>query len=158
MAPYSLQSQHVEADLGSIPKYYEHGHGERFFFPVQSQPVTDSTLPDRYMPWKTRLLDDDRLSDKAPNLELALGGERKLLTLGIEPPLVSKIDHKVDEERILEEARRKKAEEDVSASLSLSLSFPFPEKDVDAKSELPSQRKHVNTTSSRLLFGKLRDN
>ncbi|XP_042063889.1 uncharacterized protein LOC121807688 isoform X1 [Salvia splendens] len=156
--PYSLQSQHVEADLGSIPKYYEHGHGERFFFPVQSQPVTDSTLPDGSIPWKTRLLDDDRLSDKAPNLELALGGERKLLTLGIESPLVSKIDHKVDEERILEETRRKKEEEDVSASLSLSLSFPFPEKDGDARRELASQRKHVNTTSSRLLFGKLRDN
>ncbi|KAL1550604.1 dentin sialophosphoprotein-like isoform X1 [Salvia divinorum] len=143
---YTLQSQHGESDLGSIPTYYEHGHGEKFFFPVQLQPPN---------PWKTHLLDDDGLSDKAPNLELALGAERKPQSLGIEPLFVtSKIEHKVHEERIL-----KKAEEDVSASLSLSLSFPFPEKEVDAKSEqqLLSQRKHVNS-SSRLLFGKLRDN
>ena len=113
---------------------------------MQSQPPN---------PWKTHLLDDDGLSDKAPNLELALGAERKPQSLGIEPLFLSKIDH----ERILEEARKKKAEEDVSASLSLSLSFPFPEKEVEAKSEpqLMSQRKHVNT-SSRFLFGKLRDN
>ncbi|XP_057774074.1 uncharacterized protein LOC130993263 isoform X2 [Salvia miltiorrhiza] len=157
---YALQSQHGEAGVGTVPKYYEHGHGERYFFPVQSQPVKGSTLTDGSMPWKRHLLDDDRLSDKAPNLELALGAEIKPLTLGIEPLLVSKIDHKVHEERILEEARKKKkAEEDVSASLSLSLSFPFPEKEVDARSEqqLMSQRKHVNT-SSRLLFGNLRDN
>ncbi|KAG6426633.1 hypothetical protein SASPL_110860 [Salvia splendens] len=147
---YALQSQDGESDLGSIPKYYEHGHGEKFFFPVQSQPPN---------PWKTHLLDDDGLSDKAPNLELALGAERKPQSLGIEPLFLRKIDRKLHDERILEEARKKKAEEDVSASLSLSLSFPFPEKEVEAKSEqqVLSQRKHVNT-SSRFLFGKLRDN
>lgn len=157
---YALESQHGEAGGRTIMKYYEHGEREEYLFPVQSQPVKGLPLPlaDGSMPWKTHVLDDDRLSDKAPNLELALGAERKPLSLGIEPLLVGRIDHKVQEERIHEEARKKKAEEDVSASLSLSLSFPFPEKEVEAKSEqqLMSQRKHVNT-SSRLLFGNLRD-
>lgn len=147
---YALHSHHSEPGVATITKHYENGE---FFFPVQPQPVKVS------MPWKTHLPDDDRLSDRAPNLELALGAERMPLSLGIEPRLFSKVDHnKVHKERILEEARKK--EEDVSASLSLSLSFPFPEKEVDAKPEqqqqLISQRKHVNT--SRLLFGNFRDN
>ncbi|KAH6771025.1 hypothetical protein C2S52_015828, partial [Perilla frutescens var. hirtella] len=159
---YAVQNQHGEAGVGTntIPKYYE--HAERYFFPVQTQPVTGLPLPlpDGSMPWKTHLLDEDRLNDRAPNLELALGAEIKPLSLGIEPLFVSKVEHKVHEEHILEEAG-KKAEDDVSASLSLSLSFPFPE-EVDTKpsptkaEQLMSQRKHVNT-SSRLLFGNLRD-
>lgn len=157
---YSLHNQHGEAGVGTIPKFYE--HAERYFFPVQSQPVKGLPLPNGSMPWKTHLLDEDRLNDRAPNLELALGAERTPLTLGMEPPqLISKVEQKVQENHILEEAR-KKAEDDLSASLSLSLSFPFPEKEVDARSspkteQLMSQRKHVNT-SSRLLFGNLRDN
>lgn len=147
---YAPQSQHSETGIRPNPKFYENGE---IFFPVQPQPVKVS------MPWKTHLPDDDRLSDRAPNLELALGAERKPPSLGIEPLLFTQAEHKLHEERILEEAR-KKAEEDVSASLSLSLSFPFPEKEVDAKPEQQqhiSQRKHVNT-SSRLLFGNFREN
>lgn len=117
---------------------------ERRFFPVELQPS---------MPWKTHLSTED---DKAPNLELALGAETPPLSLGIEPLLISKVDQKVNEERIVEEeAGGSKAEDDVSASLSLSLSFPFPEKDLNkpaAKTEqLVAQRKRVN--SMQLLFG-----
>lgn len=138
---YAQPSQHSETGIRPNPKLYENGE---IFFPVKPEPAKVS------MPWKTHLPDDDRLSDRAPNLELALGAERKPLSL-----LFTQADHKLHEERILEEAR-KKAEEDVSASLSLSLSFPFPEKEVDAKPEHISQRKHVNT-SSRLLFGNFRE-
>lgn len=157
--PYALQNQHGEACVETlIPKCYE--NAERRFFPVESQPVKGIPLSDGSMPWKMHLLEEDRLNDRAPNLELALGAERKPLTLGIEPLLVSKVDQKVHKAHIPEEAGTK-VEDDVSASLSLSLSFPFPEKELNTKpaprtEQLVSQRKRVNT-SSMLLFGNLRD-
>ncbi|KAI3471318.1 hypothetical protein Pfo_027981 [Paulownia fortunei] len=156
---YALQNRHHEACVETlIPKCNE--NAERRFFPIESQPVKGIHLADGSTPWKMPLLEQDRLNDRVPNLELALGAERKPPTLGIRPLLVSEVDQKVNEDHILEEAGAK-AEDDLSASLSLSLSFPFPEKELSTKpapktEQLVSERGRVNT--SMLLFGKLRDN
>ncbi|KAL0452282.1 UNVERIFIED_CONTAM: hypothetical protein Slati_1206300 [Sesamum latifolium] len=155
---YALHNRHQEGRVETlIPGFNE--HAERRFFPIE-QPVKGIQSADGSTPWKMHLLEPDRLNDRAPNLELALGAEIKPLSLSTRSVLVSKVDQTVNEEHIREEARSK-AEDDVSASLSLSLSFPFPENDLNAKpapktEQLVSEREHVNT--SMLLFGNLRDN
>ncbi|KAL0403358.1 UNVERIFIED_CONTAM: hypothetical protein Sradi_1976600 [Sesamum radiatum] len=155
---YALHNRHQEGRVETlIPGCNE--HAERRFFPIE-QPVKGIQSADGSTPWKMHLLEPDRLNDRAPNLELALGAEIKPLSLSTRSVLVSKVDQTVNEEHIREEARSK-AEDDVSASLSLSLSFPFPEKELSAKpapktEQLVSEREHVNT--SMLLFGNLRDN
>nr|XP_033512248.1 uncharacterized protein LOC104097026 isoform X3 [Nicotiana tomentosiformis] len=128
------------------------GNAARYFFPVDPHPVEASSVP-----WQRHHSDNDRLSDRVPNLELALGGESNSLTQGIPPFLVGKVDKKIIQDqgaethlltqgippflvgkvdkRVIQdpssakEAIRVEEVEDVSASLSLSLSFPFPEKE-----------------------------
>ncbi|XP_011084637.1 uncharacterized protein LOC105166844 [Sesamum indicum] len=155
---YALHNRHQEVCVETlIPGFNE--HAERRFFPIE-QPVKGVQSADGSTPWKMHQLEPDRLNDRAPNLELALGADIKPLSLGTRSVLVSKVDQTVNEEHIREEARSK-TEDDVSASLSLSLSFPFPEKEFSTKpapktEQLVSERERVNT--SMLLFGNLRDN
>ncbi|KAI3472523.1 hypothetical protein Pfo_028017 [Paulownia fortunei] len=56
-----------------IPEYNE--NAERHFFPMERQPVTSIHLVDRSMPWKMHPVEQNRLHDRAPNLELALGAK-----------------------------------------------------------------------------------
>ncbi|KAG8390517.1 hypothetical protein BUALT_Bualt01G0091600 [Buddleja alternifolia] len=109
---------------------------EKRFFPLESQPIN---------PWKMHGLEHERV----PNLELALGAERKSPTR----PLFINEEHN----SILDETGTKMVD-DGSACLSLSLSFPFPEKEQSTKPDpkIEQQREHVNT--SMLLFGSLREN
>ncbi|KAL3837937.1 hypothetical protein ACJIZ3_022528 [Penstemon smallii] len=130
---------------------------ERRFFPME-QPLKGEQLVDRSMPWKIPP-QQERLHDKAPNLELVLGAETKPLSQSIRPLQVGKSGININEEHIFNEAGIK-TEDDVSASLSLSLSFPFPENEQSTKpapktEQLVSERERPNT--SMLLFGGLRD-
>ncbi|XP_024020786.1 uncharacterized protein LOC21402590 isoform X4 [Morus notabilis] len=135
---------------------------ERRFFPVDSRQGNISSTP----PWKTLPaggVDDDRLLDGSPNLELALGAEtKKQQSKGILPFLVGLADKKNNQEKPLDKAvDDKQDDDDDSASLSLSLSFPpFPGNDEPVKPALKSEqlrpeRHRVNT--SLLLFGSLSD-
>nr|XP_010318291.1 uncharacterized protein LOC101244850 isoform X1 [Solanum lycopersicum] len=63
---------------------------ERYFFPVDPNPGKASSTP-----WQMHHPDNDRLSDRVPNLELALGGESNSQTRGIPPFLVGKVDKKI---------------------------------------------------------------
>ncbi|KAK6118468.1 hypothetical protein DH2020_047735 [Rehmannia glutinosa] len=151
---YALQNQHL------VPECDE--SAERHFFPTESKPVEGINFSVGSTPWKMHLLEQDRAHDRAPDLELALGAERKSLTLAIQPLVGSKVEQKVKEEHVLEEAgTRAEDDDDVAASLSLSLSFPFPEstKQPAPKTEqqLVPEGERVNATSM-LLFGNLRDN
>ncbi|GFQ03472.1 tyrosine-protein kinase baz1b [Phtheirospermum japonicum] len=131
---------------------------ERRFFPTESQGIQLAT------PWKVQNLLEQ--GDRAPDLELALGGaETKSLTL-VPLDFVGGNNGKVNElqrssyredEATAAVAAGIKAEDDVAASLSLSLSFPFPDKELSPKAAPKNeQRERVNT--SMLLFGNLREN
>ncbi|CAI9785545.1 unnamed protein product [Fraxinus pennsylvanica] len=96
---------------------------ERYFFPVYPRSVNGLGFANKSLPWKIHPEVEDGLHDKVPDLELALGAERKPLPQGIPPFLVGKVEKKVTEEQHLHKAVSK-ADDDASASLSLSLSFP----------------------------------
>ncbi|KAK6129394.1 hypothetical protein DH2020_036870 [Rehmannia glutinosa] len=145
---YGLQNQHLVLECDES--------AERHFFPTESKPVEGINFAVGSTPWKMHLLEQDRVHDRAPDLELALGAERKSLTLAIQPLVGSKVEQKVKEEHVLEEAgTRAEDDDDVAASLSLSLSFPFPEstKQPAPKTEqqLVPERERVNATSMLLL-------
>lgn len=152
---YAVQNRHQEPYVETLISGCIE-NPERHFFPVESQPLAHG------LPWKMHMVEQDRLNDRVPNLELALGGaETKPPTpMGIRPFLVSEADQKLNEHHILEGAG-KKMEDDVSATLSLSLAFPFPEKELSTRpapktEQLVSERDRAGT--SMLLFGNLRDN
>ncbi|XP_051132998.1 uncharacterized protein LOC127252732 [Andrographis paniculata] len=158
MNPLASANLHEEAHVNTLVSECN-DNAERRFFPIESQPEKGGHLADSSIPWKLQLPEQDQLSDRAPNLELALGGEKCVRGLDIQPLLVDKVHPKVNEEHILKETVPK-AEDDVSATLSLSLSFPFPEKELSAEaapktSRRMGEREHMS--SSMLLFGDLGD-
>ncbi|XP_075495151.1 ASI1-immunoprecipitated protein 2-like isoform X3 [Primulina tabacum] len=103
-------------------------NAERRFFPVELHPVRGVQLVDRSMLQKPNPLEQNQHHDRAPNLELALGAERKSSTSDIQPSIIRNAERKVAKEYIHGERSIKADEDDddESASLSLSLSFPFP--------------------------------
>ncbi|XP_059625095.1 protein PARALOG OF AIPP2-like isoform X2 [Cornus florida] len=133
------------------------GNTERYFFPVDPPPMKDFGLGDSPIPFKVlSSKDGDRVSDVAPNLELALGGEMIPSKQGILHFL--KVDNK--DQAQPPENFATKAEDDVSASLSLSLSFSLPVNEQASKPVLETQklvqeRRHANT--SHFLFGDFSD-
>ncbi|KAH0764081.1 hypothetical protein KY290_020154, partial [Solanum tuberosum] len=87
--PYLPDTGYDEAlSKAPVPECSE--SAERYFFPVDPNPVKASS-----MPWQMHHPDNDRLSDRVPNLELALGGESNSQTRGIPPFLVGKVDKKI---------------------------------------------------------------
>ncbi|XP_060204114.1 protein PARALOG OF AIPP2-like isoform X2 [Lycium barbarum] len=91
--PYLPDTGYDEAlSKAAIPECS--GSAARYFFPVDPNPVMTSSTP-----WQMRHPDYDRLSDRVPNLELALGGESSLLTQGIPPFLVGKADKKISQDQ-----------------------------------------------------------
>ncbi|XP_073129827.1 protein PARALOG OF AIPP2-like isoform X2 [Henckelia pumila] len=146
---------YVVCDEPVIPRHSE--NAERRFFPMELHPVRGIQLFGRSMPRKPNPLELNQHHDRAPNLELALGAERKFLTSDIQPSIIRNVERKVVKEYI-HDARPIKADEDddeESASLSLSLSFPFPREGQTSKpaqktEQLVSQKDHV--TTSLLLF------
>ncbi|CAA3027488.1 uncharacterized protein LOC111399148 isoform X3 [Olea europaea subsp. europaea] len=113
-------------DSADVVLAKENGYGEgsnesvipeRYLFPVDPHSMNGLGLVNKSMPWKIHPEDD-----KVPDLELALGAERKPLPQGIPPFLVGKVEKKIKEEHHLLKAASK-ADDDASASLSLSLSF-----------------------------------
>ncbi|XP_031257241.1 uncharacterized protein LOC116115221 isoform X3 [Pistacia vera] len=133
------------------------GTTERYFFPVDSH-VKDLQLGSNPMPWKAlSSKDEDQFRDGFPNLELALGAEKKPPNKGMLPFFVGSVDKNNNQDKPPDKVTDKGKEEDVSASLSLSLSFPFPDKEQQTVKPVPKteqllpERRHVNT--SLFLFG-----
>ncbi|CAN4085524.1 unnamed protein product [Withania somnifera] len=100
--PYLPDTGHDEALSKAVAPECS-GSAARFFFPVDPNPVTSSSMPwqmhhpdkSSSMPWQMHHPDNDRHSDRVPNLELALGGESNSETLGIPPFLVGEVDKKI---------------------------------------------------------------
>lgn len=137
----------VLCDKKVIPE--DSGTAERYFFPVDSH-VKDFQLGSDPMPWKAlSSKDEDQFHDGIPNLELALGAEKKPPNKGMLPFFVGSLDKNNNQD--------KGKAEDVSASLSLSLSFPFPDKEQQTVKPVPKteqllpERRRVDT--SLFLFG-----
>lgn len=102
---------------------------------------------------------EDRLNDPVPNLELALGAEKKPSKPGILPWYLGSSDKKTEHDKPPDMVTIKEEDNDdaAAASLSLSLSFPIPEKERTVKpvprtEQLLPERPNVNT--SLLLFGR----
>lgn len=66
------------------------GSAARYFFPVDPNPGKASSTP-----WQMHHPDNDLLSDRVPNLELALGGESNSQTQGTSPFLAGKVGKKI---------------------------------------------------------------
>ncbi|TMW86679.1 hypothetical protein EJD97_021022 [Solanum chilense] len=87
--PYLPDTRYDEVlSKAPVPECRE--SAERYFFPVDPNPGKASSTP-----WQMHHPDNDRLSDRVPNLELALGGESNSQTRGIPPFLVGKVDKKI---------------------------------------------------------------
>ncbi|KAL2518516.1 RING/FYVE/PHD zinc finger superfamily protein [Abeliophyllum distichum] len=113
----------LEKENGSGEGSNENVIPERYFFPVDPHRVNGIGFVNKSIPWKMHTEVEDELHDKVPDLELALGAERKPLPQSIPPFLVGKVEKKIPEEHHLNKAASR-ADDDASASLSLSLSFP----------------------------------
>lgn len=113
------------------------GSAERCFFLVDSHAAQGVPSNDRSSPWKVSLLgNEDRLPDGSPNLELALGVEKKQSRNGLLPFFAGIVDRK-GPDRPPDIASPKEEDEDASASLSLSLAFPFSDMESPGKSVRP---------------------
>ncbi|XP_021752163.1 uncharacterized protein LOC110717705 isoform X2 [Chenopodium quinoa] len=102
---------------------------ERCFFLVDPHAVQSNSSEDHSSPWKASLLgNENRLPDGSPNLELALGVEKKQSRKGVLPFYAGIVDRK-GPDRPPDLPSPKEEDEDASASLSLSLAFPFSGKE-----------------------------
>ncbi|KAF5749254.1 hypothetical protein HS088_TW04G01219 [Tripterygium wilfordii] len=137
------------------------GSAERSFFPVVTPHVKDFQLEDNPMPWKQPSFEDqNRSHDRVPDLELALGADRKPPNKGLLPFFVGMVDRNNTQNKPFDKMTDVAEEDDPAASLSLSLSFPFTDKEQNVKSvskreQVLPERHNVNT--SLLLFGGLSD-
>ncbi|CAO2832288.1 unnamed protein product [Amaranthus hypochondriacus] len=134
------------------------GSAERCFFVVDSHAAPSVSSEDHSSPLKVCFLgNDDRLPDGSPDLELALGVEKKHSKKGVLPFFAGIVDRK-GPDRPPDIASPKEEYEEASASLSLSLAFPLSDKEIPARSENPlvtveqalPPRREANT--SLLLF------
>ncbi|XP_068650060.1 ASI1-immunoprecipitated protein 2-like isoform X2 [Aristolochia californica] len=130
---------------------------ERSFFPVDFGPVKDNKLESTS--WNMVSLKDDPAEPDLPNLELALGGEKKSCKKEVLPLFLQLIEEKSTNkktERLIDDGV-----DEASAALSLSLAFPGPEKKpttvkpASKTEQLLPESRHVNT--SLLLFGGFTD-
>lgn len=112
------------------------GSSQRYFFIVDSRLTQSTQLEDDSTSWKVDSLEnEDRVLDGSPNLELALGVEKKQSRKGI-LPFFAGIVNKSDPDGPPDIAISKE-DEDASAALSLSLAFPFSDKERTARIERP---------------------
>ncbi|XP_010270007.1 PREDICTED: uncharacterized protein LOC104606480 isoform X2 [Nelumbo nucifera] len=132
---------------------------ERHFFPLDLGSVKDCKPRDTSV--SSQILssnNEDLLGSEAPNLELALGAERRPPKQGMLPWLVGTADKRNTRDPV---ANKKVDDDGVSASLSLSLAFPFSSKEhtvkpVSITEQLLPEAHRVNT--SLFLFGGFSDN
>lgn len=131
---------------------------ESYFFPVDPGPVRNlksgSTIP-----WELPTEDAKPLESDSPNLDLALGVEKKPLEQELLPLFFQVEDERSNQNKLLD-LSTSDAGNEASASLSLSLALPFSDKKQTVKSipmtePLLPERRHVYT--SLLLFGGLTD-
>ncbi|XP_073143315.1 protein PARALOG OF AIPP2-like isoform X2 [Henckelia pumila] len=94
--------------------------------PGHSEYAKRQVLPmEQSRPWEARSSEQNVLRDRLPDLELALGAERKQNTRAIQQVMFDEQGRKMTtEEYVLDEAALKD-EDDVSSALSLSLSYPL---------------------------------
>jgi len=112
------------------------GSSQRYFFIVDSHLTQTTQSADDSTSWKGGSLEnEDRLLDGSPNLELALGVEKKQSRKGI-LPFFAGIVNKNGPDGPPDIATAKE-DEDASASLSLSLAFPFSDKERTTRIERP---------------------
>ncbi|XP_077236950.1 uncharacterized protein LOC143878543 isoform X2 [Tasmannia lanceolata] len=144
----------VYGDSG-LPK--NSGTFERYFFPVDSDPVRDCKAGNDSIPLQIISSDDEDQSESdVPNLELALGGKKKSPKGGNLPFFLQLIDDKSNKNK-LPDPVKDDGDDVFSASLSLSLASPLSKKERTAKpvsktEHLLPESHHVNT--SVLLFGR----
>ncbi|KAK9144503.1 hypothetical protein Sjap_004406 [Stephania japonica] len=136
------------------------GTAERHLFPVDLRPVNDYKSRGSFIPVQVLSSDDeDQLEEAgAPNLELALGGERRPSKPGVLPLFAGLAGRNADHGKQPDLALENR-DDDLSSSLSLSLAFPFPDKEqsVQPIPKPPEQllpERRVDT--SLFLFGSFR--
>ncbi|GAB4826444.1 hypothetical protein Ancab_009433 [Ancistrocladus abbreviatus] len=104
------------------------GSAERYLFPANIVQSCGNPLP-----WKVASREiDDRLPDGSPNLDLALGAEKKRPKSEDLPFFAGIVDEKKNQDKP-PDAVKLEGEEDTSASLSLSLAFPFSDEERQAR-------------------------
>ncbi|KAJ7949919.1 putative RING/FYVE/PHD zinc finger protein [Quillaja saponaria] len=137
------------------------GTKERYFFPVNSHNLNDSQLGHSSMSLKGLSPEyEEQGHDVFPNLELALGAERKPVNKGMLPFFVGVVNEKFDQDKHPDSITNEREEGGVAASLSLSLSFPSSDngqhvKPVSKLEQLLPKRHRAN--SSVPLFGGFAD-
>ncbi|XP_038695232.1 uncharacterized protein LOC119992556 isoform X1 [Tripterygium wilfordii] len=137
------------------------GSAERYFFPVVTPHVKGFQLEDKPLPWKRPSSEDqNRSHDRVPDLELALGADRKPPNKGLLPFFVGMGDRNNTQNRPFDKMTDTGEEDDPAASLSLSLSFPFKDNEHAVKSVTKTEQvlpERHNVSTSLLLFGGLLD-
>lgn len=125
---------------------------ERYLFPVDSGHVRDLKSGNS-IPLQILSSDEEDLPEtNVPNLELALGAEKRQSKRGVSPLLGQVMGEKNNQHKLLDPAADGDNDDDLSASLSLSLSFPFSGKEQTARSVtkteqlIPERHHHVNTS------------
>ncbi|XP_077235297.1 ASI1-immunoprecipitated protein 2-like isoform X2 [Tasmannia lanceolata] len=158
-SPLEDQKKDCVCDDTLLPE--SSGTTERFFFPVDSGPVRDCKSGNSIPMQIISSDDEDQPESDFPNLELALGAEKKSTKKGVLPFFLEFIDEKNSKNKLPPDPVKDDGDDDVSASLSLSLAFPFSEKErivkpVSKTKQFFPEGHHVNT--SLLLFGGFPDN
>ncbi|KAJ8649977.1 hypothetical protein MRB53_003000 [Persea americana] len=139
---------------------YEDGFktAESSLFPVDLGPVRNlksgSTIP-----WKIPADNAKLLQSDYPNLDLALGTEKKPLEQEVLPSFIQVEDNRSSQNEHIDPSTSD-AGNDASASLSLSLAFPLSEKEQTEEHvsrTMPRLAKRHPVNTSLLLFGGLTD-
>ncbi|KAL6008468.1 hypothetical protein ACLOJK_033979 [Asimina triloba] len=127
-------------------------------FPLDTDPISNCKSGNTSQ-WQILKSDiEDPPEPDIPNLELALGAEKKpSKQQGIFPWLSGSVDERNAQNKL---PPTEDGNDDVSSSLSLSLAFPFPKKEQSPKpspkpEQLLPEKNHVST--SLLLFGRFPD-
>nr|DAD18118.1 TPA_asm: hypothetical protein HUJ06_019581 [Nelumbo nucifera] len=133
---------------------------ERHFFPIDLGPAKDCKSRGTLEPLQVlSSTNEDIMGSEVPNLELALGAEKRPRKQAIFPWLVGIADKRNNRDKFPDPVTNNN-DDDVSASLSLSLAFPFSNKEQTVKpvsktEQLLPDARHVNT--SLFLFGGFSD-
>ncbi|XP_073272372.1 ASI1-immunoprecipitated protein 2-like isoform X1 [Primulina huaijiensis] len=116
-------NHHVASGSREVENQHHDEACNEIVIPGRSEHSKRQLLPmEQSSPWEARSSEQNVLQDRLPDLELALGAERKQKTRATQQVMVGKQERKMTEEYILDETALKE-EDDVSSALSLSLSY-----------------------------------
>ncbi|XP_073034834.1 ASI1-immunoprecipitated protein 2-like [Primulina eburnea] len=118
-------NHHVASGSREVENQHHDEACNEIVIPGRSEHAKRQLLPmEQSSPWEARSSEQNVLQNRLPDLELALGAERKQKTRATQQVMVGEQERKMTEEYILDEAALKE-EDDVSSALSLSLSYPL---------------------------------